>query len=57
METTIVYRGLCGDNGKEDGNHYIVRWNMAAGSMQQLGCISKLPNSEQTEGGRCTVEI
>ena len=24
METTIVYWGLCGDNGKENGNHYSI---------------------------------
>ena len=26
METTIVYRGLYGDNGKENGNHYSLKW-------------------------------
>ena len=24
METTIVYWGLYGDNGKENGNHYSI---------------------------------
>ena len=26
METTIVYWGLYGDNGKENGSHYSILW-------------------------------
>ena len=29
METTIVYWGLYGDNGKENGNHYIPKLDLA----------------------------
>ena len=28
METTIVYWGLYGDNGKENGNHYSIFYSV-----------------------------
>ena len=34
METTIVYRGLYWDNGKENGNYYII-WGFILGSWKR----------------------
>ena len=36
METTIVYWGLYGDNGKENGNHYSLGFRLLAASTSQM---------------------